>query len=247
MEIKADLHTHTVSSGHAYSTLSENALAASRKGIELLGMTDHGPGMPGAPVLYHFGNLVVLPKVLYGVQLLTGVEANITNHDGELDMPLNYLPRMELVLVGLHDICYPGGTVEQNTAAYIKAMENPFVDMMVHPDRPIFEMDLERIAYVSAELGVPLEINSSPMFKSSEKNRDNCLRMAAYIARYQGPVVLGSDAHFWDQVGEFDNALEIVREVGIAEKQILNTSAERVLSYLADRHKKRPLVPGRWV
>ena len=242
MEIKADVHTHTISSGHGYSTISENALAASQKGIELLGMTDHGPSMQGAPSLYHFGNLMVLPKFLYGVRILPGVEANIINHEGALDIPLYYLKRLDIVLVGLHEICYPGGTVEDNTGAYINAMANPFIDMMVHPGRPYFEMDLERIAQASAQLGIPVEINNSSLHKENRKTRDNCIRFAKYAARYKGPVFLGSDAHFWDRVGDFSNALEIVQETAIAEEQILNLSSERVLEYLTDRRKKRPEV-----
>lgn len=31
MEIVVDLHTHTVASGHAYSTITENALPAARR------------------------------------------------------------------------------------------------------------------------------------------------------------------------------------------------------------------------
>lgn len=36
MNIKADLHTHTIVSGHAYSSLQEMARAASDKGLEVL-------------------------------------------------------------------------------------------------------------------------------------------------------------------------------------------------------------------
>ena len=79
MELLVDLHTHTVSSGHAYNTITENALAASRRGLKLLGMTDHGPSMPGAPHLYHFGNLSIIPEEISGVKILPGVEANIIN------------------------------------------------------------------------------------------------------------------------------------------------------------------------
>jgi len=86
MELLVDLHTHTIASGHAYSTLTENVQAASRRGLKLLGTTDHGPSMPGAPHLYHFGNLSILPESLFGVEILPGVEANITNHEGELDI-----------------------------------------------------------------------------------------------------------------------------------------------------------------
>jgi len=53
MELLVDLCTYTVSSGHTYSTITENTLVASRRGLKLLGMTDHAPSMPGAPHLYH--------------------------------------------------------------------------------------------------------------------------------------------------------------------------------------------------
>ena len=47
-----DLHTHTIVSGHAYSTLREMAKAASDKGLELLGITEHAPKMPGTCHLF---------------------------------------------------------------------------------------------------------------------------------------------------------------------------------------------------
>ncbi len=239
MEIKVDLHTHTVASGHAYSTLSENARAATSKGIKLLGMTDHGPSMPGAPHLYHFGNLAIIPEELYGVKILPGVEANIINHEGELDIPIHYLAQMKLVLVGLHVICYPGGTSEENTQAYIKAMNNPYTDMMVHPGRPEFELDLERIAHMSAQLNIPVEINNSSLSREKKGAWGNCRRFARYMLQYKGPIILGSDAHFTDRVGEFSHALDLIHEVGISEQQILNTSTTRVLDYLTNRRKNR--------
>ncbi|MFZ3131625.1 MAG: phosphatase [Desulfosporosinus sp.] len=241
MEILVDLHTHTISSGHAYSTITENALAASRRGLKLMGMTDHGPSMPGAPNLYHFGNLSIIPEEISGVRILPGVEANIINHEGELDIPYRYLAQIKLVLAGLHDMCYPGGTSEQNTRAYIKVMENPYVDMMVHPGRPGFQMDLERIAYTSAQLNMPVEVNNSTLSTIEEKEgaRVNCRYFASYMAKYKGPVILGSDAHFWDRVGEFSDALDLLHEAGVSEHQILNTSPERVLDYLATRRKQR--------
>ncbi|MHB8125527.1 MAG: phosphatase [Desulfitobacteriaceae bacterium] len=241
MEILVDLHTHTVTSGHAYSTITENALAASRKGLKLLGMTDHGPSMPGAPHLYHFGNFSIIPEEISGVKILPGVEANIVNHEGGLDIPVCYLAQMKLVLVGLHIICYPGGTSEQNTQAYIKAMENPYTDMMVHPGRPDFQLDLERIAHTSAKLNIPVEVNDSSLSTKEEKDgaKKNCSCFVRYMAKYKGPIILGSDAHFWDRVGEFSHALDLVHEAGVPEHQVLNTSPARVLDYLATRRKQR--------
>lgn len=241
MDLLVDLHTHTIASGHAYSTITENALAASRRGLRLIGMADHGPSMPGAPHLFHFDNLSIIPNTLYGVKILPGVEANITNHQGDLDMPLKYLKYLRLILVGLHPICYAGGSCEQNTQAYIKAMENPYTDMMVHPGRPDFEMDLEKIAYASARLNIPVEVNNSSLSTLSDKGeaRENCRSIARYMVKYKSPVIIGSDAHFWDRVGEFSEALALVHEAGISEQQILNTSPDRVLDYLATRRKNR--------
>lgn len=242
MKILADLHTHTIASGHAYSTLSENAAAAARKGLKILGMTDHGSSMPGAPDLYYFGNFAIIPQTLFGIHILPGVEANITSHEGELDTPIRYLKQMSIVLVGLHVICYPGGNSEQNTQAYLKAMSNPYVDIMVHPGRPEFEMDLEKIAYTSAQLGIPVEINNSSLSQEKGGAWSNCHYFARNAAKYGGPIALGSDAHFWDRVGVLDFALELAKEAGIKEEQILNYSPERVLNYLAQRRKQRFLI-----
>ena len=62
-----DLHTHTIVSGHAYSTLREMAKAASDKGLELLGITEHAPKMPGTCHLFYFDNLRIVPRELYGL------------------------------------------------------------------------------------------------------------------------------------------------------------------------------------
>ena len=240
MEILVDLHTHTVASGHAYRTITENALAASRKGLKLLGMTDHGPSMLGAPTLYHFGNLAIIPQELYGVKILTGVEANIINFEGELDLPPAYLVKQELVLAGLHVRCFPGGSLAETTQAYIKAMQNPYTDLMVHPGRFDFELDMEKVAQASARLGVPVEINNSSLAAGRKATADNCLSFAKYAAKYNSPIFMGSDAHFWDRVGVFDHSLAMIEQAGIKEEQVLNTSPARVLDYLAKRRAKRP-------
>ncbi len=69
-----DLHTHTVASGHAYCTLREMAKAASDKGLELLGITEHAPKMPGTCHKFYFQNIKVVPREMYGIQLLLGSE-----------------------------------------------------------------------------------------------------------------------------------------------------------------------------
>lgn len=42
-----DIHTHTLVSGHAYGTIREMAQGAQEKGLALLGLSEHAPGIPG--------------------------------------------------------------------------------------------------------------------------------------------------------------------------------------------------------
>ena len=72
MKIELDVHTHTIASGHAFSTLQEMAQAAADKGLKVLGITEHSPGVPGTCHPIYFRNLHVVPRRMYGVELLLG-------------------------------------------------------------------------------------------------------------------------------------------------------------------------------
>ncbi|WP_418792606.1 phosphatase [Phosphitispora sp. TUW77] len=236
LELKADLHIHSVASGHAYSTIGEIAAAAKERGLQMVAITDHGPAMPGAPHHYHFGNLRVLPAEIGGVMVLKGVEANIINDKGDLDLDKYYLERLDIVLAGFHTGCFKSSDMEDCTRAMLNLMENPIVDIIVHPGNPEFPLNYEAVVSKAAEKGIPLEINNSSFCGSRRGSYDNCSSIARMIAAYGGPVVIGSDAHFAADVGMFDLAVETVIAAGISEEQVLNTSVEKVVTYL--RRKK---------
>ena len=107
MKLVADCHFHTISSGHAYSTINEYAEEASEKGLELIGMTDHGPAMLGGPHIYHFDNLKVIPDNLHGVEILKGIEANIIGYDGTIDVEDEKLEalNLDIVISSFHSPC----------------------------------------------------------------------------------------------------------------------------------------------
>ena len=48
MKALIDLHTHTLVSGHAYSTIKENVEAAKLAGLKYIGLSEHAPNMPAA-------------------------------------------------------------------------------------------------------------------------------------------------------------------------------------------------------
>ncbi|WP_300907987.1 PHP domain-containing protein, partial [Muribaculum intestinale] len=75
-----DLHTHTVASGHAFSTLQEMVAAAAEKGLQYLGITEHGPAVEESCGMILFRNYRVVPRMIDGVRLLMGVEMNILDY-----------------------------------------------------------------------------------------------------------------------------------------------------------------------
>lgn len=123
MKFVLDTHTHTIASGHAYNTINEMAQAAAKKGLELLAVTEHAPGMPGSCHEYYFHNLRVLRREKYGVKLLFGCELNIIDKEGRVDLPEYPLNQIDIGIASMHTPCYKSGTVEENTRAYCKAME----------------------------------------------------------------------------------------------------------------------------
>lgn len=233
MKIIADMHTHTTASGHAYSTVNELASAAAAKGLEALAITDHGPALPGGPHLYHFGAMRFIPRQINGVRILLGCEANITDKDGSIDLPDTYLNRLDFIMAGFHEFCgFDSQEVRRTTEAMIKAMHNPRIHAISHPGNPIFPVDYEAIARAAAETGTALEINNSSFTFSRCGSRPNCEKLAREIKRFNAPVIVGSDAHIAQNVGEFSVSLEVIQGAGIDESQVVNSSMARLREFL---------------
>jgi len=243
LRYEVDLHCHTIASGHAYSTIKENAEVAAQKGLKMIAITDHGPAL-GEPIsTYYFGNMTVIPRQIEGVYILRGVEANILDVDGTLDLPERFLKKLDIVLAGLHNDCFSGKTVEDNTKAIIAAMKNPYVDVIVHPGNPAFPIEIDKFVEAAKELNVHIEINNSSFIGSRKGSEENCLMIAKKAAAIGAKVCLGSDAHFCFDVGNLEKANEIVEKAGILEDNILNTSVDKVVNFL--KSKGRELIPGK--
>ncbi len=243
MCLVADLHIHTVASGHAYSTVLENAKAAADRGLALIGITDHGPNMPGGPHEYHFANLVALPEVLYGVRVLRGIEANIIDQNGSLDLPDERLSKLDVVMAGFHSESFTAGTVEENTAMLINTIKNPWVDVIVHPGNPALQIDAEAVVKAAVEYDVALEVNNSSLVRSRKGSRPYCGRIIQLAKQYGAKMIVGTDSHFALHIGDFSEALQLLAENDVAPDAMLNSSVEKLLAHLNRRtNRLNPVV-----
>lgn len=233
-EYVLDLHTHTIASGHAYNTLREMAKAASDKGLSVLGITEHAPKMPGTCHSFYFHNLKTVPRELYGIRLLLGSEVNIMDFEGNIDLEERDLKGMDIIIASLHTPCIKPGSIKENTTAYLKAMENPYVNIIGHPDDGRYPVDYRALVEGAKEKGKVLELNNHSLDPKCFRRdaRENDLKMLELCKEYAVPVIMGSDAHFDTLIGEFSMARELLEEVDFPEELVLNRSVEALQGHV---------------
>lgn len=237
--IVGDFHCHTLASKHAYSTLRENIEAAKKKNLKLLGITDHAIGTMDSPPLSHFENLTSLPGYAEGLILLRGVEANIMDHKGNLDMPEAILGELDFVISSYHTSCTTPGTIDEHTYSYLRIAENPYVNLIGHSGSAEFEYDYAKVIPEFGKNKKVVEINAHT-FICRKKSIQNCKKIAELCAENQVPIMVNSDAHSEFEVGEVSRAFEMLEEIHFPEELIINIDMQRMLEYLKSIGIQRP-------
>jgi putative hydrolase len=239
MKYEFDCHIHSIGSGHAYSTIQEIAASAKKKKLKMIAITDHGPALPGASHIFYIANLKVLPKKMSGVEVLRGVEANIVDYNGNLDVDDKRLSRLDIVLAGYHDSCIEPAGAEDHTGGMMMVMENPFVDVIVHPGNPKFPIEVDKVLRKARETNTLIEINNSSFWISREGSLKNCAAIAKLCKKYGVPVIVGSDAHVASRVGEFGKVKKLFAQIEMPEDLIMNRSVKALKNYLKGKGKER--------
>lgn len=236
-----DLHTHTLASGHAYNTIWEMARGAKEKGLALLGITEHAPEMPGTCHEFYFLNLKVVPREIEGMPVLLGSELNIMDFDGTVDLPEKILKQMDVTIASLHTPCIDPGTKEENTRAYIRAMENPYINIIGHPDDGRFPVDYEALAAAAKEHHVLLEINNNSLNPRSSRinTEENDRTMMKICKEMEVPVIFGSDAHVVTDIGRHERCRKLFEELDFPETLVVNRSVEELMKYINYGKKKK--------
>ena len=236
IKLIADLHIHTVASGHAYSTIEEYVAAAKKKKLKVIAITDHGPAMPGGATPYHFSNQRMIPDILNGVRLLRGGELNIIDPEGHLDLADEFLQTMDFVSIAMHPKCgYEGNGETQNTKTLLKAMDNKYVRVLAHPGNPMYPIDYRKVIPIAKEKGILIELNNSSLTISRKGSFDRCFEIAKFVKKTGWKVTLGSDAHISTMVGDLDTVLKMAIDAGLKKEDIINTSMDLIDEFLVNK------------
>lgn len=233
-KISLDVHTHTIMSGHAYSTLQEMVTVAQQKGLDILGITEHAPGIPGTCDPIYFRNLHVVPRQMGNLRLLLGAELNILDTRGTIDLDETIYPLLDLRIAGIHLLCWQGGTIEENTQGMVNAIRNPWTHIITHPGDGTAELLFEPIVLAAKETNTLLEINNSSLnpVRGKQKALANNLEILRLCKHYEVPVILGSDAHFSASIADYGFVPPLLQETEFPDGLIMNYDAERFLQHI---------------
>ena len=234
----SDMHTHSIASGHGTAcTISDMAKTAAQKGLKLLGITDHGPATLAAGTPSYFRSLTFSPHKRFGVELFYGVELNILDMNGKIDLEKELLEKLDYAIASMHAQNYKPGTCEENTAAYLNVMKNPCVKILGHCDNPQYPADYEKLAAGAKENGVVFEINEASLAPYGYRGdtRKNNLEILRCCMEYDVPVLLSSDSHGAAHIGDFTFASDFVHQTMFPERLILNNQLPRLKVFLQTR------------
>ena len=238
MKFVLDTHTHTLASGHSYSTIREMAHTASERGLQLLGITEHAPKMPGSCHELYFQNLKVVDRQMCGVELLLGAELNILDSDGTVDLPDSILQKLDITIASLHIPCMKPGTLLDNTRAYVNAIKNPLINIIGHPDDRRYPVDYKEIVLAAKEYDTLIELNNASLTDGGARvnARPLDIELLELCKEYDVPIVIASDAHIHLAVGNHDQADALLEEVRFPEHLIVNQDVNYLKKYV-NRYK----------
>ncbi len=228
MKLYFDLHTHTLASGHAYSTLTENIAAAKAQGLTAYGHSEHAESMPGSVSNLYFTNFRVIPKEVEGMRIVGGIEVNIVDIHGNLDVEEWILKGVDYAIASIHSVTMQFGTPEENLHAVITAMENPYIKILGHPEDCRYGLDFDILCQEANRTGTLLELNNTSLHPESvrPKGRESATAMLQACMRHNTRIIVNTDAHIASFVGDFENALGLLEELNFPESLVVNASPE---------------------
>lgn len=241
-DILADLHTHTIASLHAYSTLKENIDIAKERGLKYIAITDHyfndGTDIDKKNETARLQYMEKrLNEVEDGIYIFGGAEFN-------LNQEISYwhkLQKLSWQLVGLHSwfIDIEGSTLEDVYHCFEISAEKHYA--FAHIEREIEKLDggkyegeevhpevkewLQEVCNLAKRKNIFLELNESSIL--TNKYCEARMRYWLAYAKQNGNLLsMGTDAHYCREIGNFTKVLRLLNEIAFPKDRILNCNKE---------------------
>lgn len=227
ISILLDIHTHSLASGHgSRDSITDIARAAAAASLNIVGISDHGPATPSAGSSSYFRNLRLADRKLFGVTLLYGVELNILNENGDVDLDDELIETLDYALVSMHPDTFRSGGVISNTQAFINAMRHTKVRFLGHPDDGRFPVDYERLLSAAKEHHVFPELNNASLMPQAYRKDGlrNSVEILTVCKKLRLPILLSSDSHGRSHIGDMRYIFPLLEQCDFPPELIINSS-----------------------
>ena len=235
MKIIAELHTHTSDyCGHASATIDQFVEDAKKKGFKYYAATNHSPVIDGAPSRFYLDNL---ERNYDGIKFLAGIEADIRDIHGGLDMCQADLLELDFVIASIHMLPL---NLKDYTNAYVKAAENPAVDCLGHIARdPDFPCDIETVLKAVKANGKLVEFNDASISDANRRRVKECGAVMDLCAKMGVESIVTTDAHSLDRLGNNHVTVKLLEDKNFPEELVINASEERMEAFLTRRKEEK--------
>lgn len=258
--LSCDIHTHTIFSAHAYSTIEENVYWAAERGLQVLGSADHLSSMVTAcpndlRSFQFFINQDIWPRIWSGVLVLRGAEADIVSLDGSLfgeDTPVTLdiagdsysrqhslfdlvTLNLDYLVASVHNPqIAEGATLAQATEMYINALEHPKVFMLGHTGRSGVPFDIDEVLLAAKAKHKIIEINNHSLEHGVDTEHwAACRKIAERCAELGVGIGVSTDAHIGMAIGKLDHARKMLDEIHFPLDLIVTRDRETLLREMA--------------
>ena len=233
--IYADLHTHSISSGHgSCDTITDMLKAASDRGLSLLGISEHGPASIGSAKTSYFQSLKLASRNRFGIHILYGCELNIINAVGDVDLDDDTLSTLDYAIISIHPPILKPYSLPDFTQCYINALKHPNVRFLGHIDDARFPVDFEYLLEIAKKNHIYPEINNGSLMPDAYRvnGPTNCRKILKICKKLELPILLSSDSHGTKNIGNMQYATPLLNEIDFPSRLVLNTSASSILHIL---------------
>jgi len=231
--LTVDLHVHSLFSACGLHTILELMEEARRIGLKAMAITDHGPAVGGSRVNSVFFERFRSPWP--DLTLYKGLELNVLGDRGKTDLPWEYMPFVDILLLGVHHNITAGKSAEFYTDLAMAAMEkNPFIDIITHPNAPGYPLEFRKVAEKAKGLGMAVELNNSKiLYKRS--TAEVALELIHACKEAGCLMSVDSDTHALLELGNDDAVRPLLEQAGFPDSHIVNRDSDSAARFIAGR------------
>lgn len=231
--LQVDLHIHSMFSFCGLHTFLELIEQAHKLNLKAIAITDHGPAVGGGRLNSVFFERLQCPYP--DLTLYKGVELNLLDEPGKIDIPWKFMPFIDILLLGVHPNLKPQKPKQYFTDLLLAAMEtNPFIDIITHPNDPQYPLDYDRLAVKAAQLGIALELNNSKILYKRSMVGDT-LELILACKRAGCRMAVNSDTHAIQELGRDESVRPLLADAGFPDELIVNRDADTAAKFIEER------------